>query len=279
MRAIVASLSVAVALATGCASRLPAPVPPPAEIRTAGADPAPAWLQKPLVVSDGGPLELLGPEFRSEAREKFLRDRAERIRGAGYVTGVAYGPGNLLEACAKVALGVPIIGLAACPFVIVTMVGGIEGTRAITGGVRRAKAAKREPLLQVSQEDAARLSSALLAGASSEALVERVTRFAGNRAAQNAREAQSLLVIRVKSARACDLRSWAALCLVAEAQGALADGVPLAPTEHTLMRAPIAALDDDDIQEALDMLVESIVATYIVDSGERDRLIESIAYR
>jgi hypothetical protein len=134
-------------------------------------------------------------------------------------------------------------------------------------GVTYAVASIDEPSLRLSAEQAERMAAALREQAISAALVERAL-YTAPREFWSAEEAKSRLVVRLDHAGTCEFEGAAAICLVAKVQAFLPDGTEFPPSRHVFVHGPLEALASDaahlerTIDQALDLLAESIVATY-----------------
>ena len=267
MRKLALALCVAVSL-SGCAT---APEVTTA-VRTQGSVPENARLVAPLIVADEGGIELQGPELTPEARASFEKERAARIAQRSDVQVAAGGreAARAVGGCVYLGLKIPLLlPLAAvCPVAVVGGVVAANVAAELQRGVNQAIASAEEPSLHLSSVQAERIATALTERASSATLVERALHTAPADFA-DAGAAESLLVVRMKAARTCELGSWPAICLVAEAHAFLGDGVALTPTEHVFVHGPLAPLAAEDerdleraIDQALDLLAESIVYAY-----------------
>lgn len=233
----------------------------------------PVQLTAPLIVADERLIALEGPELTAEARAKFREERAARITQRSRTEPPRPNEQQVAGTCIQLGIAIPVVGLAICPFALLGAMATMEAVHGVANGVRYVGASLTEPSLRLSSDEAERIAAPVRAEATSAALVERAMYIAPAQFADVTR-AESLLVVRLKAAEVCEAENAAAenvaaICLVAEAQAFLGDGLALAPSEHRFVYGPLTLLTagsehhlDLAIDLAMESLAESIVAAY-----------------
>jgi hypothetical protein len=218
----------------------------------------------PLIAADDSALELLGAELTPEARARFNEERSARIASRSQINAH---PLQIVEGCLRMALDPRMLGLgiAFCPVMPVIWVAGAGTVK----GVKHIKASLQEPSLKIPEKDADRIAAVLNEGATGAALAKRAARFTQLREFAKPEDSEARLVVRIKSARIANVRSWPGLVLTAEAQVIRSDGVALEPTEYVCTYGPLAAWTVENaelsraLDESLDALAESIASIYL----------------
>ena len=275
MRATSALCLVMTLSAVGCASTVPDAT---TSVKAEGTLPAGFRLTAPRIVADDADLELDGDELTPEARLRFERARAQRIRenaewvrrrvthdnAATRVKFTSRDEQAIVECVLRAGIVCPAILVVG--FSITYLAEGMVGQTA--RGVAYISGSISEPSLHLSPAQAQHIALVLKERASGAALAEHALSMAPHEFA-SADEAESLLVVRMRTARSCETEGAGAICLIAEAQGFLADGTALAPTQHVFVYGPLEALASDKrpllemtLDEALERLAESIVGVY-----------------
>lgn|SRR5262245_15327085 len=265
MKTFMVALGVmASAALSGCAATAPDPV---TRIKTEAQAPKPIRLVAPVIVTHEAAIELSGPELTASARARFKEERAARVAERSRGELIKLKEDHFGEACVKMGILIPIAGALACPFGILGAVMTAGMVNGVARGVKYAVASVDEPSLRLSAEQAERIAAALREQAISAALVERALYIAPREFA-SAEQAESRLVVRMDHAGTCEVDGAAAICLVARAQAFLLDGTEYPPSQHVFVHGPLEPLAGDPahlertIDQALDLLAESIVATY-----------------
>lgn len=246
---------------SGCATSLP---PNPTGADAKGQVPAEGLPHVSSIVANDLPISLVGFWNDPKEREEFEKRRAEiiarrteqnRTSGADMAGGIALGT---LQAC--LTLGpLCVLALPAIP-VAAAVAGTADYSRA------RIVAGRGVEYIPITEANSQRLSALFSGTLSGPALGERTLALARTAPAPSGTDAEfPRLVVTMKSATVrMDAAEELHVTVVAEAQAHPAPGVSWTPTEHVIDMELWQRYDYTvAVQRILDVLAQSIVATYL----------------
>jgi hypothetical protein len=260
-------LPILAALICGCATKHP-PMQPITTTQVVGVPASDIVLTAPQIVVDETPGGLFGHEITPEDRSSTKEAWAKRVRASadGTADGVAKG---VAYTCLRAAIEIPVVGLLACPVMIVGGVVFVAGAH----GVAQAKASGSDAALLLPETTASRFRAAYKDQATAATLAQRISPTAPSRPIQ-AGASRDELRIRMQSMDVVQTQTkWLVVRVSAEAQGS-STGAQFTPTEHIFEwsyrlrpRAKRWDAEDDELldqvlDQALDALANSIASTY-----------------